>query len=42
MVNIALSNASVWPCLAGDDNEDGRITVDEIVSALDAALRGCE
>jgi len=41
MVNIALGNAAVSDCLAGDGNQDGAITVDEILKAVNSALNGC-
>jgi hypothetical protein len=41
MVNIALENAPVDDCLAGDVNGDGQITMDEILIAVGNALYGC-
>ncbi len=41
MVNIALGNAAVSACTAGDANADGSITVDEILRAVFNALNGC-
>jgi hypothetical protein len=41
MVNIALGNVPVADCLAGDRNQDGTITVDEILTAVYKALNGC-
>jgi hypothetical protein len=41
MVNIALGNAPVTTCEAGDANGDGQITVDEILAAVNDALNGC-
>jgi hypothetical protein len=41
MVNIALGNIRVGTCTAGDANADGRIMVDEILAAVDNALKGC-
>jgi hypothetical protein len=41
MVNIALGSTRVDDCLAGDVNGDGQITVDEILAAVNKALRGC-
>ncbi len=41
MVNIALGNADVPTCLAGDANGDGEITVNEIVAGVNNALNGC-
>jgi hypothetical protein len=41
LVNIALGNATVSTCLAGDANRDGAITIDEILAAVRNALDGC-
>jgi len=41
MVNIALNDADVSTCLAGDANHDLRITIDEILTAVHNALNGC-
>ncbi|HEX7406569.1 MAG TPA: hypothetical protein VF515_02850, partial [Candidatus Binatia bacterium] len=41
MVNIALGNASISSCYAGDANGDLQITVDEILRAVNNALNGC-
>jgi hypothetical protein len=41
LVNIALGNANVSTCQAGDANHDGNITVDEILTAVNNALNGC-
>jgi hypothetical protein len=41
MVNIALGNAPVTACEAGDANRDGEITVDEILAAVNNGLSGC-
>jgi len=41
MVNVALGNADVGTCAAGDANTDGQITVDEILTAVHNALNGC-
>ena len=41
MVDIALGNADVATCRAGDANHDQQITVDEILSAVNNALEGC-
>ncbi|HEX7408039.1 MAG TPA: hypothetical protein VF515_10380, partial [Candidatus Binatia bacterium] len=41
MVNIALGNAPVSDCEAGDGNGDHQITVDEILTAVNYALSGC-
>jgi hypothetical protein len=41
VVNIALGNAGVRGCTAGDANVDGQITIDEILRAVNVALNGC-
>ncbi len=41
MAAIELGNAPVSDCLAGDENDDQRITVDEILTAVNNALNGC-
>lgn len=41
LVNIALGNANVSTCEAGNANHDGSITVDEILTAVNNALNGC-
>jgi len=41
MVSIALENAPVTACVAGDVNSDGQITVDEILTAVGNNLNGC-
>jgi hypothetical protein len=41
MVNIALGSRPVADCLAGDENGDGEITIDEIIKAVNNALAGC-
>jgi hypothetical protein len=41
MVNIAFGNVGVGTCAAGDTNADGRITIDEILAAVNNALNGC-
>ena len=41
MVNIALGNGAVSQCKEGDGNHDGSITVDEILTAVNNALKGC-
>ena len=41
MVNIALGNADVSACTAGDSNQDGSITINEILAAVNKALSGC-
>jgi len=38
VVNIALGNAAVATCATGDANDDGQITVEEILMALNNAL----
>ena len=42
MVNIALRNATVSTCTAGDANGDDEITVNEIVACVNNALNGCQ
>jgi len=41
MLNIALGNADVSTCLAGDANGDREITVNEIIAGVNSALNGC-
>jgi len=41
MVNVALGNAAVSACTAGDLNQDNMIVVAEIVAAVNTALNGC-
>ncbi len=41
MVDIALEEAPVSECPAGDANHDGKITIDEIILAENNALNGC-
>ena len=41
MVNIALGNADPASCPAGDPNQDGAITVNEIVRAVNNSLYDC-
>jgi hypothetical protein len=41
MVNIALGNADLSACRAGDVDGDSQITVDEILTAVNNALNGC-
>jgi hypothetical protein len=41
MVNIALGEAPLSQCEAGDGNGDNEITVDEILTAVNNALQGC-
>jgi hypothetical protein len=40
MVDIALGRAAVATCEAGDRDDDGRVTINEIVAAVDNARRG--
>jgi hypothetical protein len=42
MVNIALGNSPISDCLRGDANRDGQVTVDEILTAVNNALNGCQ
>jgi len=41
MVNVALDLAPLAACNAGDANADGRITIDEVLTAVNNALYGC-
>jgi hypothetical protein len=41
MVDIALGNAEVSACAAGDSSGDEQITIDEILTAANNALNGC-
>ena len=41
MVSVALGSASVSACDPGDKNRDGRITISEILVAVNNALYGC-
>ena len=41
MVNIALRNADISTCTAGDANGDGSIEINEIVAGVNNALNGC-
>jgi YVTN family beta-propeller protein len=41
MVNIALGNAEISGCNAGDRDGSGQITIDEILTAVNNALNGC-
>lgn len=41
LVNIALGNAKVQVCAAGNANQDQRITVDEILAATNAGAGDC-
>jgi hypothetical protein len=40
-VNIALGNSSLNECAAFDANDSGTVTVEELVTAVNNALRGC-
>jgi hypothetical protein len=40
-VNVALRHAPVSACLPGDTNRDGQVTIDELIAAVDHALRQC-
>ncbi len=40
-VNINLGRAGIASCPAMDTNADGRVVVNELVSAVDNSLRGC-
>ena len=41
LANLALGTPGSMPCAAGDVNDDGAITVNEIVAAVNRALEGC-
>ena len=41
MVNIALLSTTATVCDAGDANQDGGISIDELVMAVNHALTGC-
>jgi hypothetical protein len=41
LVNIALDDAAVSACSPGDRNQDGSVTIEEILAAVNAALSGC-
>ncbi len=41
MISMALGVVQIRACPAGDANHDGRITVEEIVGAVNVALNGC-
>jgi hypothetical protein len=41
IVDVALGNAGVIACIAGDELHDGEIVVNEIVRAIDNALGAC-
>ena len=40
-VNIALGQAQVSSCPAADTNNDGMVTITDIIKAVNAALSGC-
>jgi len=40
-VSVALGHVPLGSCAVGDGNDDGRITVDEIIVAASRALDGC-
>jgi hypothetical protein len=40
-VNIALEAQAIDRCRPADADGSGRVTVDELVQAVNAALRGC-
>ncbi len=41
LMSVALGNASVDACTAGDADSDGRISIDEIVTAVHRAANSC-
>jgi len=40
-IDLALRASAALPCAAFDHDHDGRVTIDEIVQAIDAVPRGC-
>ena len=40
-MNIALGNVAIDVCAAFDLNGDGRVEVNELISAVASALNGC-
>jgi len=42
LVNVALGSGVLANCEAGDGNGDQQITIDEIVTAVNNALGGCQ
>jgi hypothetical protein len=40
-VNIVLGTANVSTCTAADVNNDGVVTISEVIQAVNAALNGC-
>jgi hypothetical protein len=41
LVNVCLGTSSVSLCRAGDANRDGRVTIDEVLAAVNNARYGC-
>jgi hypothetical protein len=41
MVYVALGNAEISRCVAGDSDADGEITINEILRAVRNVLQGC-
>jgi len=41
LVNLALGNGQLAVCPAGDANQDGEITINDILAAVNNALNGC-
>jgi hypothetical protein len=41
LVRVALALAALESCPAGDRDDNGAITIDEIVAAVRSALSGC-
>jgi hypothetical protein len=41
MVNIAIGNAPLSACPAGDRNDDAGITIDELILAVNNAIDDC-
>jgi hypothetical protein len=41
LVNISMGKGSLSACVPGDRDQDGRISVAELVAAVNDMLRGC-
>jgi hypothetical protein len=41
LVNIALGNIGGASCTAGDANQNGQVTVSELITAVNRALNAC-
>jgi hypothetical protein len=40
-VRVGLGDGAATQCLAADADGDGRVTIDELIRAVNAALGGC-